>query len=69
MFEKLKYFFKVFLPEVRGEWDKVTRPGRQEVMQTTVVVVVTSFVFALYLWLADLVIREVYQGMFKILGL
>ncbi len=69
MIEKLKYFFKQFLPEVKGEWKKVTRPNRREVIQTTVVVVVTSFVFAVYLWLADIVIRWAYEGMFKILGL
>jgi preprotein translocase subunit SecE len=69
MIEKLKYFFKVFLPEVRGEWKKVTRPNRREVVQTTGVVVVTSFIFAVYLWFADLVIRWAYEGMFKVLGL
>lgn len=69
MLDKLKYFFKEFLPEVKGEWKKVTSPGRREVMQTTGVVVVTSFIFAVYLWLADLVIRWAYEGMFKILGL
>ena len=69
MIEQIKYFFKEFLPEVKGEWKKVTTPGRREVMQTTGVVVVTSFIFAVYLWLADLVIRWAYEGMFKILGL
>ena len=69
MLDKIKYFFKVFLPEVKGEWKKVTTPGRREVVQTTGVVVITSFIFAVYLWLADLVIRWAYEGMFKILGL
>lgn len=69
MLDKLRYFFKEFLPEVKGEWKKVTSPGRREVMQTTGVVVITSFIFAVYLWLADLVIRWAYEGMFKILGL
>ena len=69
MIDKLKYFFKEFLPEVKGEWKKVTRPSRREVTQTTGVVVVTSFIFAVYLWLADIVIRWAYEGMFKILGL
>ena len=69
MLDKIKYFFKVFLPEVKGEWKKVTTPGRREVVQTTGVVVITSFIFAVYLWLADLVIRWAYEGMFKVLGL
>ena len=66
---KLRYFFKEFLPEVRGEWKKVTRPSRREVTQTTVVVVVTSFIFAVYLWVADWVIQLIYQGVLRILGL
>ena len=69
MIEKLKYFFTEFLPEVKGEWKKVTRPNRREVVQTTGVVVVTSFIFAVYLWVADLAIRWAYEGMFTILGL
>lgn len=66
---KLRYFFTEFLPEVRGEWRKVKRPGRREVTQTTVVVVVTSFIFAIYLWVADKVIQMVYEGTLKVLGL
>ena len=69
MMEKIRYFFKVFLPETKAEWKKVTRPSQREVMTTTIVVVVTSFIFALYLWLADLAIQELYQGLFSVLGL
>jgi len=67
--EKIRYFFKEFIPEVRGEWKKVTKPGRREVLQTTVVVVVTSFVFALYLFAADWLIQLVYEKTFGLLGL
>ncbi len=66
---KLRYFFKEFLPEVRGEWKKVTRPNRREVTQTTIVVVVTSVIFAIYLWAADWAIQMIYQGALRILGL
>ena len=65
---KLKYFFNEFLPEVRGEWNKVTRPSRREVTQTTVVVVVASVIFAIYLSVADLVIQAAYEGILKVLG-
>jgi preprotein translocase subunit SecE len=65
---KVRYFFTQFLPEVRGEWKKVTRPSRREVTQTTIVVVVTSFVFAIYLWGADKVIVYLYSGVMKVLG-
>ncbi len=67
--EKLRYFFKEFLPEVKAEWKKVTRPSRREVWQTTAVVVITSVVFAIYLWFADTVIQWAYEGIFKVLGL
>lgn len=67
--EKIRYFFKVFLPEVKAEWKKVTRPSRREVWQTTAVVVITSVVFAIYLWFADAAIQWAYEGIFKVLGL
>ena len=67
--EKLRYFFKQFLPEVRGEWKKVTRPGSKEVRQTTIVVVITSVIFAVFLAGADYVISQIYQGLFSLLGL
>jgi preprotein translocase subunit SecE len=53
-----------FLREVRGEMAKVSFPSRDEVVGTTIVVLVTSFVFAIYLWLADLVIVQ----LFKVVG-
>ena len=59
---------KKFLSEVRTEMTKVTFPSRNEVMSTTVVVLVTSFIFAVYLWLADLVIVQGYQGLLRFLG-
>jgi preprotein translocase SecE subunit len=67
--EKIKYFFKEFLPQVASEWKKVTKPSRHEVMTTTAVVVITSFVFAIYLWLADTAIQWTYKTVFKALGL
>jgi len=48
--------------------DKLARfinaPSRDEVVGTTIVVLLTSFVFAIYLWLADLVIVQI----FKVVG-
>jgi len=69
MLSKLRYFFNQFIPETRAEWTKVTRPSFREVRSTTVVVIVTSVIFAVYLWLADLLIAFAYNGMFDILGL
>jgi len=44
---------KQFYLDVRGEMRKVSWPSRQEVMGTTVVVVVAVFFFGLYLGLVD----------------
>jgi preprotein translocase subunit SecE len=57
---------KDFLAETRLEMRKVTFPSRDEVVATTVVVIVTSFVFAVYLWLADFVIQRGYVGIVKV---
>jgi preprotein translocase subunit SecE len=53
-----------FLREVRSEMAKVSFPSRDEVVGTTIVVLITSFIFAIYLWLADLVIVQ----LFKVVG-
>ena len=60
---------KVFLAEVKGEWGKVTKPSKNEVIQTTIVVVVVSVIFAIYLWASDQVILKAYQWTFESLGL
>ena len=62
---RLKSFFTEFLPEVVAEMRKVTFPSRQEVIGTTGVVLVTSVIFAVYLWGVDLVILRVYEWLFQ----
>jgi preprotein translocase subunit SecE len=65
--EKVKSFFvsiPEFLGEVKSEMKKVSFPSKDEVVGTTVVVLVTSVVFAVYLWAADLVIVQ----LFKLVG-
>jgi preprotein translocase subunit SecE len=52
---------KEFLSEVRAEMRKVSFPTREEVIATTVVVLITSFVFAVFLYLADWLIIKGYQ--------
>ena len=51
-----------FLGEVRTELKKVSFPSRDEVVGTTLVVIVTSFIFAVYLFLADEIIVWGYKG-------
>ncbi len=66
--KKIKYFFTTFLPEVRAELAKVTFPTRSEVISTTAVVIITSAIFAFFLWVADIVIVNVYEVAFNLFG-
>ena len=59
---------KEFLSEVRSEMRKVSYPSKDEVVGTTIVVVITSFVFAVFLFGADKLITLGYQGLVKVLG-
>ena len=47
---------RLFLSEVRNELKRVTWPSRKEVYATTVVVILTSIFFGLYLFTLDLLI-------------
>ncbi len=53
-----------FLKDTRSELHKVTTPSRNEVQATTIVVVVTVFLFAAYFELIDLVIGKGIDQMF-----
>ena len=57
-----------FLTETRSEMKKVTFPSREEVMGTTVVVLVASVIFAIYLWVADLIILKLYGWVVQGIG-
>jgi preprotein translocase subunit SecE len=45
-----------FVAEVRGELSRVTWPTRREVWATTIVVILVSTFFGLYLWGVDLLL-------------
>ena len=47
-----------FLKDVRSEMRKVISPSRAEVQSTTMVVLVTVFIFAAYFWLVDTIIGK-----------
>jgi preprotein translocase SecE subunit len=68
MIEKLRYFFKTFIPEAKAEWKKVTSPGRREVWQSTLVVIVASVIFAVFLKASDIVIQAVLEGLYSLVG-
>ena len=59
---------KAFLSEVTAETKKVTKPSKQEVINTTTVVVVASFIFGIYLYLCDLVFLFLTQELFDVFG-
>jgi preprotein translocase subunit SecE len=59
---------KEFLAETRTEMRKVSFPSRDEVVGTTIVVLVTSFVFAVFLFVSDRLIIWGYQSIVKVFG-
>jgi preprotein translocase subunit SecE len=60
--------FRDFLSEVRNELKRVTWPSRKEVYATTLVVLLTSIFFGLYLWGVDMVLNGVIGWIFRSLG-
>ena len=59
---------RTFFREVVAEMKKVTFPSRKEVINTTIVVIITSAIFALYLFFADIVIVWLYEGINQVFG-
>ena len=55
---------RVFLAQVRNEVERVTWPTWKEVQATTLVVILVSIMFGLYLWGIDLVLGELAQMLF-----
>ena len=59
---------RVFLKETRSELAKVTFPSREDVVATTIVVIIASFVFSIFLTFSDIVINRVYGFVFNVFG-
>jgi preprotein translocase subunit SecE len=59
---------RVFLAEVRNELKRVTWPSQKEVYATTVVVILFSVFFGLYLFALDFVIDRAVQLLFRAFG-
>jgi len=59
---------RIFLSEVVVETKKVTWPTKQEVINTTTVVVIASFIFGIYLYMCDLIYVFMTQKIFKLFG-
>jgi preprotein translocase subunit SecE len=59
---------RTFLSEVRNEMRRVTWPSRKEVYATTVVVILTSAFFGLYLWGLDVLFAWVINTLYRTFG-
>jgi len=56
--------FIQFLKEGRADFRKVTWLKPKEVYGTTIVVIVTCFVFGFFLWAVDLVMGRIVTGLY-----
>ena len=59
---------RLFLTEVRNEMRRVTWPSRREVYATTVVAILTSAFFGIYLWMLDLGLSWIVNWLFQRFG-
>ena len=57
-----------FLTEVRNEMKRVTWPSSREVYATTVVVILVSAFFGIYLWLLDIGLSYAVDWIFRKFG-
>ena len=58
--------FRQFITEVVAELKKTTWPSRREVYGTTVVVIVTVLICALYLWVVDMILNAGMDRVFRL---
>jgi preprotein translocase subunit SecE len=59
---------RTFMVEVRNEMRRVTWPSRREVYATTVVVILVSAFFGVFIWGLDMVLNWAVNGIFKVFG-
>ena len=59
---------RLFLSEVRNELKRVTWPSQKEVYATTVVVILTSAFFGVYLFVLDYGLLRLVQWIFRVFG-
>jgi preprotein translocase subunit SecE len=60
--------WRLFLSEVRNELKRVTWPSQKEVYATTVVVILTSIFFGIYLWVLDISVDRIVRWIFGRFG-
>jgi len=69
MIEKLKDMpgtIVRFVGDLKVEMKKVTWPGKNEVYGTTVVVLITVFIFGIYLFLVDSALQVLINQLFSL---
>jgi preprotein translocase subunit SecE len=59
---------RLFLSEVRNELKRVTWPSQREVYATTIVVILVSMFFGIYLWLLDIGMDRIVRWIFGRFG-
>ena len=57
-----------FLSEVRNETSRVTWPSKKEVYATTIVVILTSIFFGIYLYGVDVMFSAIVSWIFQTFG-
>ncbi len=58
--------FPAFLKDVRMEVKKTSFPNRNEVVNTTLVVIIVVLIFGVYLWLVDQVVFSALNKLFAV---
>ena len=62
------HHFRGFLSEVRKESGKVSWPGREEVVGTTTVVIISTAIFGIFLFLVDAAVTPLVNKLFAAFG-
>ncbi len=57
--------FRQYTYEVRTETKRVTWPGKQEIYGTTIMVILTTFLFGIYFWGCDEIFQNVVSHALK----
>jgi preprotein translocase subunit SecE len=68
---KIADFFKsifTFLKDVRMEIKRTSFPSKEEVIDTTLVVIVVCIIFGVFLWLVDQAVFSIIQFLLQKLG-
>ena len=59
---------RTFLAQVKNEIERVTWPSWKEVQATTLVVIMTSVMFGVYLWGIDMILNTATVALFRAFG-